>query len=138
MVFPVPPPWGCSSLLSHSPFVRKKQGLGFFFPFLFFLFFFFRGKFHCAIFSGDNLASRNNFILLPALPAGAGGCLWEQMPRDAETAAGLRCAGRRGLPPSASDQAPPALHVNPRRRPAQPGCSTWPLTGDPIDSISPG
>lgn len=39
MVFPVPPPWGCSSLLSHSPFVRKKQGLGFFFPFYFSFFF---------------------------------------------------------------------------------------------------
>lgn len=86
------------------------------------------------------MASRNNFILLPAPPAGAGGCLRER-PRDAGAAVGLRRAGRRGLPPPAASQAPPApaLRVHPRRRSAQPGCSTWPLAGDHrIDSPSPG
>lgn len=42
-----------------------------------FLFFFFlfspRGKFHCAIFSGDSSASRSNFALLLALPEGSRG-----------------------------------------------------------------
>lgn len=57
----------CSRFPSRSPFVSKKQ------LFVFLFLFSPRGKFHCAIFSGDSSASCSNFALLLALPEGSWG-----------------------------------------------------------------
>lgn len=56
----------CSHFPSCSPIINKKQLLGNFC--LFFLLFSSRGKFHCAVHSGDSSACCSNFILLLVLP----------------------------------------------------------------------
>lgn len=116
MVFLLPLHGAVPHFLLTAP-LSQEAG---FFSFLFF----FRGKFHCAIFSGDNLASHINFILLPTLLVGTGGLSVEQ-PRDAGSGAGLWCAGGRGLPSPTTDPAPPApcLAMSPWWRLAQPGHS---------------
>lgn len=70
----------CSHFPSCSPIINKKQLLGNFC--LFFLLFSSRGKFHCAVHSGDSSACCSNFILLLVLPNssrrwwGAALCCW--------------------------------------------------------------
>lgn len=121
----------CSRFPSRSPFVSKKQ------LFVFLFLFSPRGKFHCAIFSGDSSASCSNFALLLALPEGSRG-----VPGCGGCGRAAVCVQVEAVPRRGADEAllAPAVRGDPWQSPARPcmGCSTWLHAGGQVCFLSLG